>query len=89
MKKIIFIILFILSLVSCSEEQKKKVRESLITPNDEWFYKGHHYLEWNGSQYRNGIIHDPDCPCYLDTLSIYVVDSNDTAYIIKNHKRRD
>lgn len=43
----------------------------------------------NGSQYRNGIIHDPDCPCYLDTLSIYVVDSNDTTYIIKNHKRRD
>lgn len=56
MKKIIFIILSILSLTSCSEEQKKKVRE---TPNDEWFYKGHHYLEWSGSQYRNCIIHDP------------------------------
>lgn len=47
------------------------------------------YLEWNGSQYRNCIIHDPDCPCYLDTLGIYVVDNNDTTYIIKNHKRRD
>ena len=61
----------------------KKVRESWITPNDEWFYKGHHYLEWNGSQYRDCIVHDPDCPCYLDTLGIYVVDNKDTTYVIR------
>lgn len=83
MKKIIFIVLSALSLASCSEEQMKKLGESWITPTDEWFYKGHHYLEWSGSQYRNYIVHDPDCPCYLDTLSTYVVENNDTTYVIK------
>lgn len=34
-------------------------------------------------------IQDPDCSCYLDTLSIYVVNNNDTTYVIKNHKRKD
>lgn len=83
MKKIIFIILSVLLFVSCSEEQKKEVRESWITPTNEWFYKGHHYLEWCGCRYRNCIVHDPDCPCHLDTLGIYIVDSNDTTYIIE------
>lgn len=82
MKKIIFIVLSILSLVSCSEEQMKELREAQVAPTDEWFYKGHHYLEWGGCKYRN-IVHDPDCPCHLDTLGIYVVDNNDTTYVIK------
>lgn len=85
MKKIIFIVLSVLSLVSCSEEQKKKMRVSWITPTDEWFYKGHHYFEWSSSHslYRDCIVHDPDCPCHLDTLGIYVVDKKDTTYVIK------
>lgn len=83
MKNIIFIILSILLLVSCSEEQKKKIRKSWITPTDEWFYKGHHYLIWDNSQYCNSIVHSPDCPCHLDTLSIYIVNNNDTTYVIK------
>lgn len=83
MKKIIFIVLSILSLVSCSEEQRKKLREAQIAPTDEWWYKGHHYLVWDNSQSRNSIVHDPDCPCHLDTLGIYVVDNNDTTYVIK------
>ena len=28
-------------------------------------------------------IHDPDYPCHLDTLDIYVVENNDTTYIIR------
>lgn len=83
MKKIILFVSVIFLLVSCNEEQKKKVRESWITPTDEWFYKGHHYLEWSGSQYRNCIVHDPDCHCHLDTLGVYVVENNDTTYIIE------
>lgn len=83
MKKIIFIILSVLLFVSCSEEQKNKIMKTWTTPTDEWFYKGHHYLEWSNSQFCNSIVHDPDCPCYLDTLSIYTVNSNDTTYVIK------
>lgn len=75
MKKIIFIVLSVLSLVFCSEEQ-------IATPY-EWCYKGHRYLVWNKSQWFNGIVHDPDCPCRLDTLGIYVVDNKDTTYVIK------
>ena len=37
MKKIIFIVLSILSLVSCSEEQMKELREAQIAPTDDMF----------------------------------------------------
>lgn len=83
MKKIIFIVLSVLSLISCSEEQKKKIKEAEITVSDEWYYKGHHYLVWSRSQWLNSIVHDPDCPCHLDTLDIYVIENNDTTYVIK------
>lgn len=83
MKKIIFIVLSILSLVSCSEERMKELREAQVAPTDKWFYRGHHYLEWRVSMYCNCIVHDPDCPCRLDTLGIYVVENNDTTYVIK------
>lgn len=78
MKKIIFIILSVLSFISCGNAPIKT--ES--SPFKEFLYKGHHYLSWN--RYGEvGIVHDPDCPCHLDTLSIYVVNSNDTTYVIK------
>lgn len=83
MKKIIFIVLSFLLLISCSEEQKKKYKDAEIVPSYEWHYKGHHYLVWNRSQWLNSIVHDPDCPCHLDTLGIYVVDNKDTTYVIK------
>lgn len=83
MKKIIFIVLSVLSFVSCSEEQRKELREAQIAPTDEWWYKGYHYLVWSNSRSRKGIVHDPDCPCHLDTLGIYVVDNKDTTYVIK------
>lgn len=78
MKKIIFIVLSVLSLISCSNKQIKV--ESF--PLNDFLYKGHHYISW----YRYGeagIVHDPDCPCHSDTLGIYVVDNNDTTYVIK------
>lgn len=84
MKKIILIVLSVLSLVSCSEEQRKEIREAKIAPTDEMVgHKGHHYLSWSRSQWLNSIVHDPDYPCHLDTLGIYVVDNNDTTYVIK------
>ena len=83
MKNIIFIIISVLLLISCVEEQQKKLRQLRITPIDEWFYKGHHYLKWRNSVYSDCIVHDPDCPCCLDTLSIYIVNNNDTTYVIK------
>lgn len=82
MKKII-LVLSVLSLVSCSEEQKKKYKDEKITPSYEWYYKGHRYLVWNRSQWLNSIVHDPDCPCNLDTLGIYTVEKNDTTYVIR------
>ncbi len=39
MKKIILIVLSVLSLVSCSEEQRKKIREAEVAPTDKWWYK--------------------------------------------------
>lgn len=78
MKKIIFIILSVLSFISCGNVQTKT--ES--SPFKKFLYKGHHYLSWDRyGQY--GIVHDPDCLCHLDTLSIYIVNSNDTTYLIK------
>lgn len=83
MKKIIFIVLSVLSLISCTEEQRKELREAQIAPTDEWWYKGHHYWVWDNSRTCNSIVHDPDFPCHLDTLGIYVVEYNDTTYVIK------
>lgn len=83
MKKIIFIVLSVLSLVSCSKEEIKELRESQIAPTDEWWYKGHHYLIWDNSQRLNSIVHDPDCSCHLDTLDVYVIENNDTTYVIR------
>ena len=84
MKKIIFMVLSVLLLVSCSEEQRQKLLgTSQIEPVCNGWYRGHHYLVWGAPKYQNGVVHDPDCPCHLDTLSIYVVDKNDTTYIIE------
>lgn len=84
MKKIIFMVLYVLLLVSCSEEQRQKLLGSQqVEPSCKGWYRGHRYLVWMWSSRFNGIIHDPDCPCHLDTLSIYVVDKNDTTYIIE------
>lgn len=73
MKKII-LALSVLSLISCNEGQE--------IPYKDFSHKGHHYISWNGFDVA-GIVHDPDCPCHLDTLGIYVFEKNDTCYVIK------
>ena len=27
-------------------------------------FKGHYYLAFEGTERRNGVVHDPDCPCH-------------------------
>ena len=81
MKKIIFIVLSVLSLVSCSKEEIKELRESQIAPTDEWWYKGHHYLKWDNYKRLNSIVHDPDCSCHLHTLDVYEIETKDHTYV--------
>lgn len=83
MKKIIFMVLSVLLLVSCSKGLRRALIGPQIEPVCDGWYRGHHYLVWGAPKYQNGVVHDPDCPCHLDTLSIYVVDKNDTTYIIE------
>ena len=83
MKNIIFMVLSVLLLVSCSKELRRALIGPQIEPVCDGWYRGHHYLVWGAPEYQNGVVHDPDCPCHLDTLSIYVVDKNDTTYIIE------
>lgn len=73
MKKII-LALSVLSLVSCDGIQG--------IPHRDFYHKGHHYISWDGLG-ASGIVHDPDCPCHLDTLGIYVFEKSDTVYVIK------
>lgn len=79
MKKIIFITLSVLSLISCSDIQIKQD----VSPFSKWHYKGHYYICFGNYGNTYGVVHDPDCPCHLDTLGIYVVENNDTTYVIK------
>ncbi len=69
MKKIMILALIAL-LASCSEEQMKKWNEmhsrEKNPPDEESYHKGHHYFIWRLS----GVVHDPDCPCHLDTLDV-------------------
>lgn len=73
MKKII-LALSVLSLVSCDGIQENSYKN--------FSHNGHHYISWYGFDV-SGIVHDPDCPCHLDTLGIYVFEKSDTAYVIK------
>lgn len=85
MKKILILALVVL-LASCSEEQMKKWDEKQYSPTSDCYYKGHHYIIWEASRFLNGVVHDPDCPCHLDTLDIWV-EKNDTTYRIKKKER--
>lgn len=73
MKKII-LALSVLSLVSCDGVQENLYKEFSL--------KGHHYISWYGFDV-SGIVHDPDCPCHLDTLESMFFEKNDTVYVIK------
>ena len=70
-------------LVSCSKELRRALIGPQIEPVNDGWYRGHHYLVWGAPEYQNGVVHDPDCPCHLEKLSVYVVEKNDTTYIIE------
>lgn len=52
MKKIIFIVLSVLSLISCSNKQIKV--ESF--PLKEFLHKGHHYISWYRLSLRRKLV---------------------------------
>lgn len=81
MNKTIIAVLSILAFASCSEEEMKQYIKEQNYPKKDVYYKGHHYLIWDNSNYLNGVVHDPDCPCHKDTLDIWV-EKNDTIYRI-------
>jgi hypothetical protein len=46
-------------------------------------YKGHKYLFFN-SEYRLGVVHDPDCPCHkIDTIVIRQIEQHYREQSIK------
>ena len=78
MRKIIIAALSILAFASCSEEEMKQYIKEQNYPKEDVYYKGHHYLIWDNSNYLNGVVHDPDCPC----SQRFWVEKNDTIYRI-------
>ena len=75
--KIILSVLLTLTLTSCLYNDDN-VRKCINTIH----IRGHRYLMIRGCETLNGFVHDPDCPCHLDTLDIWV-DKNDTIYRIR------
>lgn len=67
MKKLIFIILFVLTLVGCADKTPEQINDEIVSDITEFEYKGHKYLLYD-NKYGNcsigGITHDPDCPCH-------------------------
>lgn len=79
MKKVIYIIATALLLASCcgttyeishTDGNKEYVRIKLGTNSVKsltvyrYEYDGHKYILFGDSEYNNGVVHDPDCPCH-------------------------
>ena len=80
MKKIFYIIATVLLLASCCSDTtyetsrvdatkeyvyinlKGQLSKSLTVYRYE--YDGHKYILFGDSEYNNGVVHDPDCPCH-------------------------
>ena len=80
MKKVIYIIATALLLASCCETtyetsrvdgtreriyinfKEQAAKKSLNVYRYE--YDGHKYILFGDSEYNNGVVHDPDCPCH-------------------------
>lgn len=62
--------------LSNSNKPAKSVGISVITEEE------HDYLVVD-TKHGVCVIHAESCPCHLDTLGIYVVNNNDTTYVIK------
>lgn len=64
MKKLIFLSLLCLGLVSCDPvEPSKNPAKELKYVMSRGQYNGHQYLIYKPGSYTAGIVHDPDCPC--------------------------
>ena len=70
MKKLLFLLAACLCLASCVRRGITKVKDTGFGEGGEvWVmefeYNGHKYLELkDNSQYGQGWVHDPDCPCF-------------------------
>ena len=78
MKKVILLSISLCAfLTSCvyNDNAVRKYAESISIGK-------HHYLIWRGYGSLNAVVHDPECPCHLDTVDIWV-ERNDTIYRIR------
>lgn len=80
MKKIFYIITIALLLVSCYSDTTYETsyvdgtKEYVdINFGEQWSenltvyryeYDGHKYILFGDSEFNNGVVHDPDCPCH-------------------------
>lgn len=80
MKKIFYIIATVLLLASCCSGSTYEIsrvdatRERIYINFKEqaskslnvyrYEYNGHKYILFGDSEYNNGVVHDPDCPCH-------------------------
>lgn len=80
MKKVIYIIATALLLASCCsnatyETSRVDAKKEFvyITYKEQWSkslavyryeYDGHKYILFGDSEFNNGVVHDPDCPCH-------------------------
>ena len=65
----------LMGLMGCSEEPVETVNNKPVYSPDgsSWYrvkFDGHIYVVMSGSQFRNGIVHDPDCPCHVKEVII-------------------
>ena len=61
--KSLFQIIPFLFLVSCDVDSERLTTGERTMDVRVAEYKGHRYLTFGGSDMRNGVEHDPDCPC--------------------------
>jgi hypothetical protein len=57
-----------LALMSCESEGSSDIEMTTVSKSGwstvkHFNYKEHSYILFSWSQYSNGIVHDPDCPC--------------------------
>ena len=80
MKKVIYTIATALLLASCCSDTTYKISRVDATKEYVYInfkgdvnkslsvyryeYDGHKYILFGDSEYNNGVVHDPDCPCH-------------------------
>ena len=72
MKKIMILVLTCICLISCGSRHNRETKEKKLSNIDyaeRFEYDGHKYIifhQLGSTNYtnRNGVVHDPDCPCH-------------------------